>query len=162
MEARILAALIDDPASVGRRQMDAWAHDFDNWAVCDACCSVLFDKTPHAYAKAHQWSRRNAEFVKRAGFVMMAVLAVHDKDAPDAAFRRFFPPIRHGALDNRNFVKKAVSWAIRQIGKRNATLRADALKLAVGLRQSGNPSARWISADAIRELRAGRSRHKSP
>lgn len=154
LEARLLAALIEDPDLVTSRQMDRWAAVFDNWAVCDACCSVLFDKTPFAHAKARIWSRRNAEFVKRAGYVMMAVLAVHDKKAPDSAFLKFFPLIRKGAMDDRNFVKKAVNWALRQIGKRNKNLNTRALRLATDIQRLDSSAARWIAADAIRELRA--------
>jgi 3-methyladenine DNA glycosylase AlkD len=156
LEARILAALIDDPGMVTSRQMDRWAAVFDNWAVCDACCSVLFDKTPFAYAKARDWSRRKPEFVKRAGYVMMAVLAVHDKKAPDQVFLNYFPLIRRGAMDDRNFVKKAVNWALRQIGKRNRNLNRQALHLATDIQQLDSSAARWIATDAIRELRAKR------
>ncbi len=161
LEARILAALIDDPNLVTPRQMDRWVAAFDNWAVCDACCSVLFDRTPFAYSKAGTWSRRSDEFVKRAGYVMIAVLAVHDKMAPDAAFQKFFPLIRKGATDERNFVKKAVNWALRQIGKRNRNLNTHAIHLATSIRQIDSPSARWIAADAIRELRAKRNHLRS-
>ena len=152
LEARILASLIDDPALVSRRQMDRWASDFDNWAVCDACCGILFDKTPFAVRKAIQWSRDPREFVRRAGFVLMAELAVHDKQAPDSMFLRFFPAIRRGATDERNFVKKAVNWAVRQIGKRNASLHPHAVRLARDIHALGTPSARWIASDALREL----------
>lgn len=154
LEARILAALIDDPDLVTSRQMDRWAAAFDNWAVCDACCSVLFDKTRFAYTKARVWSRRDSEFVKRAGYVMMAVLAVHDKKAPDSSFLKFFPLIRKGATDDRNFVKKAVNWALRQIGKRNKNLNARALRMATDIQRLDSSASRWIAADAIRELRA--------
>lgn len=154
LEARILAAIIDDPVLVTSRQMDLWAADFDNWAVCDACCSVLFDKTRFAYTKARVWSGRKSEFVKRAGYVMIAVLAVHDKKAPDTVFLKLLPLIRMGATDDRNFVKKAVNWALRQIGKRNRNLNRQALRLATDIRRLDSSAARWIAADAIRELRA--------
>jgi len=152
LEARMLASLIDDPALVSPRQMDRWAGDFDNWALCDTCCGVLFDKTPFAVRKALQWNKDSREFVRRAGFVLMASLAVHDKQAPDSLFLRFFPAIRRGAVDERNFVKKAVNWAVRQIGKRNASLHPHALRLARELHALGTPSARWIASDALREL----------
>jgi 3-methyladenine DNA glycosylase AlkD len=152
LETRILAALIDDPHKVTSRQMDRWGRDFDNWAVCDTCCSVLFYKTPFAYAKVRVWGRREDEFVKRAGYALMAVLAVHDKSAPDSAFRSLFPLIKRGSTDNRNFVRKAVNWALRQIGKRNKALHKDALRLAVEILRIGTPSARWIARDAVREL----------
>ncbi|MEX2116760.1 MAG: DNA alkylation repair protein [Bacteroidota bacterium] len=161
LEARILAALIEDPALVTSRQMDRWAQDFDNWAVCDGCCSIVFDKTPFAYSKAGTWSHSSREFVKRAGYVMMAVLAVHDKRASDAVFLKFFPHIRRGATDNRNFVKKAVNWALRQIGKRNRNLNTHTLRLAASIRQIDSPAARWIAADAIRELRSKRNHLRS-
>lgn len=161
LEARTLAALIEDPRQVTSRQMDRWAKDFDNWAVCDTCCSVVFDKTPFAYSKAVLWSRRSDEFLKRAGYVMMAVLAVHDKTSADTVFLKFFPHIRRGALDERNFVKKAVNWALRQIGKRNRNLNTQAIRLAKRIRQIDSTAARWIASDALRELcavRAKRSR----
>ena len=152
LEARMLASLIDDPELVTPRQMDRWVGDFDNWALCDTCCGVLFDKTPFAVRKAIQWSRHPREFVRRAGFVLMAELAVHDKQAPDSLFLRFFPAIRRGAADERNGVKKAVNWAVRQIGKRNASLHPHAVRLARELHALGTPSARWIASDALREL----------
>lgn len=151
-EARILASLIDDPSLVTERQMNRWASEFDNWAVCDACCGVLFDKTPFAVRKALTWSKDKREFVRRAGFVLMAELAVHDKQAPDSLFVRFFPALRRGALDERNFVKKAVNWAVRQIGKRNRSLNRRSCSLARQIHAIGTPPARWIASDALREL----------
>lgn len=153
LEARALASLIGDPAKVTEAQMERWVRDFDSWAVCDACCGNLFDKTAIAYRKAIEWSKRDEEFVKRAGFVMMAELAIHDKSAKDEAFVRMFPSIVQGASDDRNFVKKAVNWALRQIGKRNKKLNALAMKTATQIHKTGSPSARWIAADALRELR---------
>lgn len=152
LEARILASLIDDPAKVTPAQMDRWVKDFDNWAVCDACCGVLFDKTPFAVKKAFQWSRDKREFVRRAGFVMMAELAVHDKEASDGVFERFFPSLRRGCTDNRNYVRKAVNWAVRQIGKRNTSLNRKAIRLAREMHSVDTSSSRWIAADALREL----------
>jgi 3-methyladenine DNA glycosylase AlkD len=121
-EARILACLIDDPERVTGEQMESWVRDFDSWDLCDQVCSNLFDKTGNAYEKALEWTNRDEEFVKRAGFVVMAALAVHDKSAPDWKFERFFAVIERHANDDRNFVKKSVHWALRQIGKRNASL----------------------------------------
>lgn len=151
-ETRILAGMIDEPGRLTLRQMDNWANDFDSWEVCDQCCMNLFEKSPSAYAKAEEWSRREKEFVKRAGFVLMARLAVSDKKAPDERFRNFFPLICHEAKDPRNFVKKAVNWALRQIGKRSIALNREARQTAVAIRSQGTSSARWIAADALREL----------
>jgi 3-methyladenine DNA glycosylase AlkD len=151
-EARIIAALVDDPKAVERGQMERWARDCDNWAATDACCCVLFDRTPYAIEKAHAWSRRRAEFVKRSGFVLMAGLAVHRKELPDAVFLDFLPVIRREAVDERNFVKKAVNWALRQIGKRNPRLRRAAIAEAKRIHKLPSPSAHWIAADALREL----------
>ena len=152
-EARILAALVDDPARVTEAQMERWVKDFDSWDVCDQVCSNLFDKTAYAHRKAVAWSKRDEEFVKRAGFVLMAALAVHDKSAPDAAFRKFLPLITRGATDERNFVKKAVNWALRQIGKRNAALNRAASATAREIQRIDSRAARWVAADALRELR---------
>ncbi len=121
-EARLLACLVEDPDRVTASQMERWALDFDNWAICDGCCLHLFDKTSFAFSKAAAWSRRNEEFVKHAGFALMAVLAVHDKQAPDSSFSNWMPLIEKASTDSRNFVKKAVNWALRQIGKRNKNL----------------------------------------
>lgn len=151
-EARILAALIDDPAQVTRRQMERWARDADTWAQTDAL-AFLFDRTDHAEAKAHAWSARRAEFVKRTGFAIMAGMAVHRKELPDAVFLRFLPVIRREAGDNRNFVRKAVNWALRQIGKRNSRLLRAALAEARHLAGLAAPAARWIGHDAVRELK---------
>jgi 3-methyladenine DNA glycosylase AlkD len=151
-EARHLAALIDEPAKVAERQMERWARDFDSWDVVDGCCTYLFDKTPYAYEKAVEWSRRREEYVKRAAFSLMAVLAVHDKEALDRRFLRFLPIIKRESVDERNFVKKAVNWALRQIGKRNVNLNKAAIKTAQEIREIGSRSARWIAADALREL----------
>lgn len=151
-EARLLATLIDDPRQVDAEQLERWAADLDGWDLCDQCCLNLFVRTPFAHAKAVEWSDRSAVFVKRAGFVLMAQLAVHDKRAPDATLLAFLPLIRREAHDERNYVKKAVSWALRQIGKRNAALNAAAVALAEELRQSEARAARWVATDALREL----------
>ncbi len=151
-DARVLAALIDDPARVTPRQMERWAADFDSWAVCDAACCCLFDRTPYAWNKAVGWTGREPEYVKRAGFVLMAALAVHDKKAPDERFEAFLPFLVRHAADERNFVKKAVNWALRQIGKRNARLNKLAIRTAEDIRRTGSRAAKWIAADALREL----------
>jgi len=151
-EARHLAAMVDDPAQVSEAQLERWAKDFDSWDVVDGCCLYLFVNTPLAHNKAREWSRRTEEFVKRAAFTLMAVLAVHDKQAADARFLRFLPIIKREATDERNFVKKAVNWALRQIGKRNLALNKAAIKVAWEIRQIDSRSSRWIAADALREL----------
>ncbi len=151
-EARILAAYIDDPALVSEEQMERWVVDFDSWDVCDQVCSSLFDRSPFAYQKALEWSEREEEFVKRAGFVLMAALSVHDKEAPDERFEQFFPVIVREASDGRNYVKKAVNWALRQIGKRSRYLNELAVQTARQVQQIDSPAARWIASDALREL----------
>jgi len=151
-EARILACLIDEAEMVTESQMECWVKDFDSWDVCDQCCSNLFDKTPFAYQKAEVWSKREEEFVKRAGFVLMAALSIHDKIATDEKLLNFIPLIKKEATDGRNFVKKAVNWALRQIGKRNINLNKMAIEAAEEIKQIDSKSARWIAADAIREL----------
>lgn len=160
-EARILASMIDDPAKVSEIQMEKWADDFDSWDVVDGCCGNLFDKTDLAVRKAHEWSKRKEEYVKRAGFVLMAEMAVHDKKASDKTFLDFLPVIAREASDERNFVKKAVNWALRQIGKRNAGLNAAAIKTCAVIRRDGTGSARWIAADAFRELTSESVRKKT-
>ncbi len=151
-DARGLAALIDDPAQVTVQQMERWAKDFDSWAVCDCACGCLFDKTPYAWDKAAEWTARSEEYVKRAGFVLVATLAVHDKKTPDERFKSFLPLIVQHATDERNFVKKAVNWALRQIGKRGRCLNAAAVRTAEEIRSIDSRSARWIASDALREL----------
>jgi 3-methyladenine DNA glycosylase AlkD len=151
-DARILAALIDDPAKVTVPQMERWAKDFNSWAVCDAACGCLFDKTSYAWDKALEWTGREPEYVKRAGFVLMASLAIHDKKAPDDRFEAFLPLIVKHATDERNFVKKAVNWALRQIGKRDLRLNRLAVRAAQEMRKIDSKAARWIASDALREL----------
>jgi 3-methyladenine DNA glycosylase AlkD len=152
-EARLLAGYVDEPDRVTEKQMEKWVLDFDSWDICDQVVSVLFDKTAFAYPKAHQWSTRPEEFVKRAGFVLMAALSVHDKEADDALFIEFLEIIKREATDGRNFVRKAVNWALRNIGKsRNANLYSKALKTAYGILEIDSKTARWIARDAIREL----------
>ena len=153
-EARIMASMVDRPEWVTEGQMEAWVAEFDSWDVCDQVCGNLFDRVPTAKEKAVAYCRRPEEFVRRAGFVLMAYLAVHDKKAPDELFVSFLPLIREYAVDERNFVKKAVNWALRQIGKRNGALMPQALALAEELSTSTSKSARWIGKDAVRELRS--------
>jgi len=153
-EARLLASMIDDPAAVTEQQIEDWAAGFDSWDVVDVTCGSLFDRTPFAYAKAAAWSTRDEEFVKRAGFALMASLAVHDTRASDHAIARFLPLIERQAWDGRNFVKKAVNWALRQIGKRNLALNERAIATALRIQAQGTAPARWIAADALRELRS--------
>lgn len=153
-EARLLAGFVDEPTLVTGRQMDSWVKDFDSWDVCDQVCSNLFDRTPFAYKKAFEWSKRKEEFVKRAGFVLMACLAVHDKKADDKKLIKFLPVIKRESADERNFVRKAVNWALRQIGKRNKNLRKEAIKTANEIINLDSKSARWIASDALRELEA--------
>jgi 3-methyladenine DNA glycosylase AlkD len=159
-EARLLAALIDDPARVTRRQMNAWARDFENWADCDTVCFHLFDKTPYAWEKARQWSASRHEFVKRAAFALIASLALHAKAAPDRDFLAFLPLIERGARDERNFVKKGVSWALRSIGHRGRALNAAAVKVARRLALSKATAPRWVGKDAVRELTSPKVRSR--
>jgi len=151
-EARIIACMTDDPKMVTEGQLESWVKSFDSWDVCDGCCGNLFDKTQFAYQKAVEWSSRQEEYVKRAGFVMMATLAVHDKKAKDDQFLKFLPMIRQESTDNRNFVKKAVNWALRQIGKRNAALNRAAIKTAKAIYSIDSKTAKWIASDALKEL----------
>jgi 3-methyladenine DNA glycosylase AlkD len=153
-EARILATLLDDPAIVTARQMDRWARDLDSWDVCDQACQNLFRYTPFAFAKAAQWARAKPEFVRRAGFSLMAGLAVKARDATDAQFEAFLPLIVEAAADERTMVKKAVNWALRQIGKRNRRLRQRAIATAEAIGKQDSRAARWIASDALRELRS--------
>lgn len=155
-EGRMLAVFVEDPKQVTSRQMDSWASDFENWADCDTACFHLFDKTPLAWKKIEQWSTRKDEFVKRAAFALLASVALHDKKAPDAPFLKALPLIVRASDDDRNFVKKGVSWGLRGIGHRNAKLRAAAIKTAERLAKSEVSSARWIGQDALRDLLRGR------
>ena len=159
-EAKLLAGMVDDPRKVTDQQMETWVKDFDSWDIVDQTCSNLIDKTPMAYRKAFEWPKRDKEFVKRAGFVLMATLSVHDKKASDAKLEKFFPVILDGATDERNFVKKAVNWALRQIGKRNKNLNKKAIKLAKEIEKIDSKSARWIAKDALRELTGERMQNK--
>ncbi len=151
-ELRIIASMVDEPTKVTKKQMNAWADDFNSWDLCDQCCNNLFVYTPFAHEKAMQWSRSKKEFVKRAGFTLMATLAVHDKEAKNSDFDKFFNQVKEASTDERNFVKKAVNWALRQIGKRNKALHKKALTIAKEIEKIDSKSARWIAKDAIREL----------
>jgi 3-methyladenine DNA glycosylase AlkD len=151
-EARTVAALIEEPGRVSSAQMDRWCRDFDNWAICDTVCFKLFDRTAHAFEKVGQWAERKEEFVKRAAFALLASLALHDKSADDAKFLNCFPLIERASADDRNFVKKGVSWALRSIGRRNADLYKATVDLAEHLNTSGNGAARWIARDVLKDL----------
>lgn len=151
-EARILAGLVAEPEKFTRKMADKWARDFDSWDVCDGACLNLFWRLPFAEEKILEWSLSEKEFVKRAAFSLIAVLAVHDKKSPDAFFERLLELVARESGDNRNFVRKAVNWALRQIGKRNTRLNSLALKRAGDIKSTGLPSAKWIASDAIREL----------
>ena len=151
-EARILAGMVDDPAQVTAQQMERWAREFNAWDVVDGSCCHLFVFAAPAWQKALEWSRREEEYVKRAGFALMAYLAVHDKKAPDHKFARLLPLIHRQATDERNFVKKAVNWALRQIGKRNLRLNRLAIRTAKQIRSMDSRAARWVASDALREL----------
>lgn len=153
-EARAVAFLIDDPKQVTSVQMDEWCSDFDNWATVDGACGYLFWRTPYAYEKAAEWTSREPEFEKRAAFSLMAYLAVHDKKAPNDKLIAFLPLIENHSNDNRNFVKKAVNWALRQIGKRDLELNALAIDAANRIKMTGKKAGRWIAADALRELQS--------
>jgi 3-methyladenine DNA glycosylase AlkD len=151
-EARMLTSFVDEPSRVTSAQMDRWCGDFDSWGICDTLCFHLFDRSPFAWEKARQWSASPREFVKRAGFALMASLVVHDKAAPGPRFLAFLPLIEQGAHDERNFVKKAVNWALRCIGKRDPALNLAAIAVAKRLALSDEASCRWVGKDALREL----------
>ena len=151
-EARVLAALVGEPARVTPAEMERWARTFDNWAVCDTVTFVLWDRSPHAWPKVREWSRREEEFVKRAAFALLASLTVHDKAAPDELYREGLVLIEREATDGRNFVKKAVNWSLRSIGKRSPRLNREAIAVARRLAASDDPASRWVGKDALREL----------
>jgi 3-methyladenine DNA glycosylase AlkD len=151
-EARIIAAYTGLPSLVTEEQMERWVGDFDSWDICDQCCSNLFALTPYAYSKALEWSCRDQEFVKRAGYVLMASLAVKDKKAQAERFEPFLQAILEGSVDQRNFVKKAVNWALRQIGKRDYIMNQKSIALARKIQKLNSPAAHWFAADALREL----------
>ena len=151
-EARILATMIDDSKLVTEKQMNSWVKDFNSWDLCDQCCSNLFDRTPYVHKKILQWTKDERDFVRRAGFVLIATASVHRKDWEDKDFERYFPLIEKYSDDNRNFVKKAVNWALRQVGKRNKSLNKKAISVAKKIQKLDSKSAKWIANDAIREL----------
>jgi 3-methyladenine DNA glycosylase AlkD len=151
-DARMLATMIDDPAQVTSAQMERWCRDFDTWAVCDTACFTLFDRSPLAWTKVRVWSRRRREYEKRAAFALMASLTVHHKEAPDATFLPWLPIIARASTDDRNFVKKGVTWALRAIGHRNVRLHRAATVLAKRLAASDDRTARWVGRDALRDL----------
>lgn len=151
-EARILATLIADPESANLKLLDQWTSDVENWAQCDACCTEFFQKTKYAQILPFRWSKNRKEFVRRAGIVMIASMAVHHKDEDDDFFEQFFPLLKQYSTDERNFVKKAVNWAVRQIGKRNLRLNKKAIVLAQEIHKIPSSSAKWIATDALREL----------
>jgi 3-methyladenine DNA glycosylase AlkD len=153
-ETKILACMIEDPKLVSSEQMDNWVMEFDFWEICDQCCMNLFRKTSFAYQKIFEWSTHEEEFVKRAAFTLIAVLAVHDKKASDSKFERFFPIIIRESTDDRNYVKKAVNWALRHIGKKNISLNKKAIEIALEIHDIDSKSARWIASDALRELKS--------
>ncbi len=153
-EARILASMVGDPDRMTSRQMNAWVREIDSWDVCDQVCMNLFDKSPLAWTKVREWSRREEEFVKRAAFALVACLAWHDRESPDARFLALLPLIRRESVDNRNYVRKSVNWALRHIGKRNRRLHRAAIAEAGAISAIDSPAARWIAADALRELKS--------
>lgn len=161
-EARIVASMVAVPEKLTERTMDAWVKDFNSWDVCDQACLNLFSRTPLAHRKVIEWSGREEEYVKRAAFSLLACLAVHDKRATDKAFIAYLPVIERGATDERNFVKKAVNWALRQIGKRNRALNAAAIEAAKQIRHLDSKAARWVAADALRELEGERAQKRPP
>jgi len=151
-DARLLAVFIENPLEVTSGQMDSWANDFDSWDICDQACTSLFDQTNFAWDKIFEWSKRDEEFVKRAAFSLIAGLSVHDKKADDKKFEQLIPLIKKNSTDERNYVKKAVNWAIRNIGKRNMSLNKKMIKLSEEILEMDSKTARWIAKDAIREL----------
>jgi len=151
-EARIIASIIDDPARLTERQMEGWVKGFDSWDICDQVCMNLFEKSPSAWKKIHDWSQRDEEFVKRAAFALLACLAWHDKNAEDKNFIQLLPLIKSASADERNYVKKAVNWALRNIGKRNPALNRASIRAAQEIKRLDSRAARWIASDALREL----------
>lgn len=159
-ETRILASMIDDPMMVSSKQMNEWVLEFDYWEICDQCCMNLFRKTVFAYDKIFEWGEHEKEFVKRTAFSLLAVMAVHDKMQPDEKFEAYFPLIISASEDNRNFVKKAVNWALRSIGKRNIELNKRSIELAEEILAINTKSSKWIANNALRELKSERVRKK--
>jgi len=152
-DARLLACFIDDPSKVTGEQMDSWAKDFDSWDICDQACTSLFDLSPIAWDKIFEWAERNEEFVKRGAFSLIAGLSVHNKKASNEKFEQFIPIIKKHSVDGRNYVKKSVNWALRNIGKRNLNLNKKMIKLSKDILKIDSKTAKWIATDAIRELK---------
>ncbi len=159
-ETKILDCMIEDPKTLTEEQMDKWVSEFDYWEICDQCCMKLFRMTPFAYKKIFEWSQREEEFTKRAAFTLIAVLAVHDKVSDDSKFEQFFPIIIRESTDNRNYVKKAVNWALRHIGKRNLNLNRKAIEIAQQIQKMDLKSANWIARDALRELESDKIQNR--
>ena len=153
-DARILAGLVADPKQITDAQMESWVKDFDSWDVCDQVCGSVFEKSPLAWQKVAEWAVRDEEFVKRASFALLASLAWHDKKASDEKFIEAMPLIVQASTDNRNFVRKAVNWALRNIGKKNLVLNRHAIETAGIIQKLDSKAARWIAADALRELQS--------
>ena len=153
-EARELAAIIDRPGKVTDDQMEEWVKDFDSWALCDLVCQDLFSRTDMAEKKIREWTSREEEFVKRAGFALLAKIALYRKDAPDKSFLSYFPLIERESDDERKYVKKAISWALREIGKRNKELNIQAIELAQRLKERDSKASKWIASDVLRELQS--------
>ena len=151
-DARLLACFIDNPLDVTGEQMDSWAQDFDSWDICDQACTSLFDLSPLAWTKVFEWAEKTEEFVKRGAFSLIAGLTVHDKKVSDEKFEQFIPLIKKHSCDERNYVKKAVNWAIRNIGKRNKNLNKRMIQLSRELLKNESKTAKWIASDALREL----------
>jgi 3-methyladenine DNA glycosylase AlkD len=152
-DARILASLVADPNVISAETMDKWVRETASWDICDACCCNLFDRTPHAWKKIRQWAPNELEFVRRAAFATLAAIAVHDKQAPDNLFLGGLKLIEKYSFDDRNFARKGINWALRQIGKRNPALRKAAIACAERVRDQDTKASRWIGTDALRELK---------
>ena len=151
-DTRLLACFIDDPNKVTSEQMDLWVNDFDSWDICDQACTSLFDLNPLAWTKVFEWAKRDEEFVKRGAFALIAGLSVHDKRASDKKFEQFFPLIKKHSIDERNYVKKAVNWALRNIGKRNVSLNKQTIELSKDILKIDSKAAKWIARNALKEL----------
>jgi 3-methyladenine DNA glycosylase AlkD len=159
-ETKILACMIDDPKMVSSSQLNAWVLEFDYWEICDQCCMNLFRKTSFAYDKIFEWGEHEAEFVKRAAFSLLAVMAVHDKKQPNHQFEQYYPLLISASTDNRNFVKKAVNWALRSIGKKNSSLNKSSIDLAEEILALNTKSSKWIASNALKELKNEKVRKK--
>lgn len=159
-EARILASMIANPDQLTEEQMEAWVLDFDSWDVCDQVCMNLFEKSPMVWKKILDWSQREDEFVKRSAYALIACLAWHDKESSDEVFQALVPIIEKGVVDERNYVKKAVSWALRNIGKRSRTLHASVMKTAEKLKASDSKPAKWIASQTVRDLTSEATRRR--